>query len=427
MNRRYSLSITMLVVLAACGGTEGTPPSTSVLPVETTHAVVSATSTEPGPLPTTTVPGPLAHARSPEQVVEVPDAVVIGVAVNGRDEPVVAWISDADVAVARLGADGTLTEAARVNGDIAPFAHPIERPAVALRDDGSIDVAFTALVGAGGSVFHARLTADDVEGPSLISGEPRPETNLVHVTLDANGEPVFSWLEDLTLSVAVSAAGDVVETELVDDLTCDCCNPVPQFVEDSLVVAYRDLERTGGDVIRNVASVRSTDGGATFAETVPIADGDWFIDACPFTGPSTVTVRGDLIVAWMDARQSVHPDQRTTSIWVDISRDGGQTWGIDLQVTGDGINRWPVLAVDDAGTIHLVWERQGGNGGLLHAASTDGGQTFTTARVLAARDGNAGPRTPSVAYDRGSLIVTWAAGSTGFVGVWDAEELAASG
>lgn len=264
----------------------------------------------------------------------------------------VAWITPDEVVASLLDAtSGGLVGPRPVNGSITPLAHPVERPALAIRADAGLDVAFTSLVGEGASVY---LSEDGGE-PVAVSGSARPETNMVHMTVGPDGGLWMAWLEDSTLSVATSGESGVVEFEEVDDRTCDCCNPVPMFLDDTLVVSFRNLGTVDGSTVRNAAIVRSLDGGASFEPAIEVADDDWFIDGCPFTGPSVVEVDGTLVLAWMDARQSLHPDQSESSIWVDRSTDAGATFGTDLRLTDGGSHRWPTMAVDDSGTIHLVW------------------------------------------------------------------------
>lgn len=338
---------------------------------------------------------------------------------NGIDPPIIAWITDEEVFVASLDlAAERLIGPMVVSSGVVPFAHHLERPAVSVRANGAIDVAFTALSDSGGSVYWTHLVNDGRAEPQRISGEPMPETNLVHSTVDPAGGIALAWLEDSTLSVATMEGDQLEEIENVDDLTCDCCNPVPWFFGDRLLIAYRDLDRTGEGTVRNVSAIASDDRGATFGPVIGIADGDWFIEGCPFTGPSIVEVSDRIVVAWMDARQVDHPDQHSSSIWVDVSHDGGASFGPDVQVTGEGLNRWPVMAVDGDGLIHLVWERRGSDAGLYHVTSSDDGSSFSPAQLLV--DAAAGqPRSPSVIVHGNVLIVSWTVPDGGRVAAWN--------
>lgn len=401
------LFVVVSVVCSACTGSDPVPPATTA-PGEAAGGNESGSTTS-------SMPSPGVAGGDPLFVTTVPGAVAIGLAVGGDEAPVVAWTSLEGVGVARLDQAGALFDSLLLS-DVKPFAHPIERPAVGLRPDGTIDLAFTALADGAGSVFYAKLPDDS--GARAISGPPRPETNLVHLSYDSEGAPMFAWLEDSTLSVA-HGSPDPAEVELVDDLTCDCCNPVPVTIDGLPIVAYRDLDRVDGRVVRDAAVIRSTGTFEEFESPQVIADDHWFIDACPFSGPSAVEASdGGLLVAWMDARQSVHPDQASSTIWVDRSDDGGVTFGTDLAVTTGGLHRWPVIAVDGGGTAHLLWETQGSESGLSYSVSFDSGRTFAEPSLLVDDSISSNPKSPSVVVHEGMLLVSWSDQEQGYVAAW---------
>ena len=404
-----------LAVLTSCSSTE---QAGSFLTSSTSPGTAeTANPTEPSSVPSTSLLSP--DLGEPIFEVEIPDAISVNIAAREGTQPAVAWVTSDSVLLARLEVEtGHLMSETTVSGGAPPFAHPIERPAISIGPDDALDIAFTSLAD-GGSVFHTKGGISGFPEPTVVSGDPRPETNLVHATRDPSDQLVLAWLEDSTLSVATEADGSISEVELVDDLTCDCCNPAPRFVGDRLVVAYRDYEVIDGAVVRNVKALASPDGGATFSQPIPVADEDWFIDACPFSGPSGVVVGDTLIVTWMDARQSTHPDQSTSSIWVDRSNDAGNTFSTDILVTDQGINRWPMIAAADDGSVHLVWEVQGVEGGLFYSSSSDTGETFSTPAALVTGADRAGaPKSPSVAFHEGLLLVTWGEGTTGYLAAW---------
>ena len=408
--RVRAVLLPVVLTAVACTAGDAAPEETSVLATSTSTTAVPVSSTS-----TTTRPTP-----GPTHVVDVPDAVTVNVAGNGVDDPVVAWISEDGVFVATLDPEsGRLGDPVAVHGDQPPFAHPIERPAVAVASGGVVHVAYVSIAG---PVVHGTWDGTTLTGPTPISGVPRPETVLVHMTLDGD-HPVLSWLEDSTLSVATTREGAIVEHESVDDLTCDCCHPVPLVLSQATVVAYRDQIRDGGDVIRDVRVVRSDDGGTSFGEPVLVPDDHWYIDACPFTGPSVVGWEDHLVIAWMDARQSRHPEQRSTTIWVDSSTDGGRSFGTDVPVSGDRIHRWPVLARDRDGVIHLVWESQGDGGGLSYSRSSDEGRSFASPLVLVSNAEAGSPSSPSTASHDDVLVVSWTDREGGHVAVFEPDGL----
>ena len=400
---RGALAITAcLLVAASCGddGSSGPAASTTTAP-DTGTTVVGEPSDAPGPTASETTVDVV-------DVVDVDDAIAINVTGNGSGDPVVAWSADDAVRVARLDlVSFALGTPIIASGDLLPVGHPIERPAVSVGDDDVVHVAFTSFVGAEGSVFYVDVIGDRPTDPVAISGTPRPETNLVHMTPNDEA-PTLAWLEDSTLSVALPVDGTPHEIEDVDDLTCDCCNPVPIRLGDQLTVAYRDQVHTPDGTIRDVYAITSTDGGASFGEPVAVADDHWFLDGCPFSGPAVARVDDDLLVTWMDARQSLHPDQDGTTIWVDRSSDGGATWGTDLAITDGGIHRWSSLAVDDRGTVHLIWETQATDGGISYSSSSDGGRRFDPPVLLIPNTDDSGlRRAPSMYVQDDHLLVTW--------------------
>lgn len=426
-----ALAVLLALVAAACSNGEQQPVEsapagpTSSPPQPGGHPPGStvATSGLVPVAPSTSEVGDRVTAPSTELIVvaSIPDAVNINVATNGIDAPVVAWIASGEVAVARLDLEEqALGDTDRVNGDVEPLTHPIERAGLAVRPDGTIDLAFTSFVGSAASVYYTRFEDGAWRRPGLISGEPEPETNLVHIGVSKTGKVALAWLEDSTLSVApLDSDGEPAEIELVDDLTCDCCNMAPTFVDGTLLVPYRNYELIDGDIVRDTWSVRALDDGG-FAAPVRIADDHWLLNACPFSGPHAVVVGESLIVAFMDARQSKHPDQASTSIWIDVSRDAGRSFGADLEVAGKGINRWPVMAVGEDGVVHLVWEVVGTAGGLAYATSDDVGASFSTPILIVRNgDGPGSAASPSVAHHDGTLIVAWTDREGGKVGLID--------
>lgn len=431
-----ALAVALVLVATGCSSGGSQPAAAPSSTARSSEVIDSAVEGPPSaPAATTAPPSRVATTSSDDGdpqlplpmldelvvVATIPDAVTVNVATNGTDPPVVAWISRDEVNAANVDITNRgLGNAHRVNGEVEPLTHPIERPGLAVRPDGTVDLAFTSFRGSAASVYYTRREEESWTAPVVISGEPQPETNLVHIGVGDSGDVALAWLEDSTLSVApLDDTGEPVEIELVDDLTCDCCNPAPTFVEGTLLVPYRNYEIIDGEIVRDTWSVGTLEDGS-FGEPVRIADDHWFLNACPFSGPHAVTVGESLVVAFMDARQSVHPDQASTSIWVDVSRDSGLSFGPDLEVIGQGINRWPVMTVDEKGVVHLIWEVLGADGGLAYSMSADVGASFSDPVMIVANADSPGSATsPSVAYHGGMLIVTWTDGEGGRVGMMD--------
>ena len=363
--------------------------------------------------------GTVVEAPQLLSTLDLEEAIALRV-VAGRDGSAwVTWSESDGVRVAWIDLNsGELVDPVEVSGAEGVFAHPIERPAMEVSGDGSANVAWISELG---DVRLAALGSNgEVSESQSISGEVRPETVLVHMTATDIGLPVLSWLEDSTLSVAFGdSSGEVIERELVDDRTCDCCHPVPIVMGDQVGVGYRNAATADGRIVRDIHFVTgSLDHG--FGDSVAIADEHWFLEACPFSGPSlTVADGGVLVAAWMDGRQSIHPDQDATSIWIDRSFDGGVTFGLDHRLTIDqAIHRSPSLATGESGELHLIWERRTPEAATIeYTTSADGGSTWRLPEALIEADSGA-PREASLAILNDRLLVSWADNDGGHVGIW---------
>ncbi|MGH8959389.1 MAG: sialidase family protein [Acidimicrobiia bacterium] len=374
-------------------------------------------STETTSTTTNTATTSTSHATDNETI-DVADAVAIRVAAGADGSVWAAWSEGTELFVAEVDpvavSVGSPTVVAGPEGIIN---HPLERPALAITADGEV---FVAWITGSGNVRLARLVTEGAAVSSeVISGEVRNETALVQMIATAQGQPVVSWLEDSTLSVA--AGEPLVEHELVDDLTCDCCHPVPIQIGDQMGIGYRDLEHTTDGVVRDIAFINGSLSGASFTASVVVADESWYLDACPLSGPTLAVSGDDVFISWMDARQSLHPDQSSSSIWFDSSGDGGQTFGTDIRLTSDDATyRTPAMAVDSSGVIHLVWERRTPEEATLeYTSSSDGGQTFAEPRPLVEGDEESGvPREAALIVVGEQMLVSWADGEGGHIGIW---------
>lgn len=184
-----------------------------------------------------------------------------------------------------------------------------------------------------------------------VSGEPRHETVLVHMILTDQVRPVLAWLEDSTLSVAFAdAEGVVSEHEEVDQRTCDCCHPVPIQIGDDIGIGYRDAATIDGRTVRDVAFVTGGVNGQTFATPSTIADEHWFLEGCPFSGPSVTSGDGEIVVAWMEA-----------SLEYTRSVESGHSFGDSIPLVGDdaGAPREASIAVID-GRLVVAWVNNAG-------------------------------------------------------------------
>jgi hypothetical protein len=137
-------------------------------------------------------------------------------------------------------------------------------------------------------------------------------------------------------------------------------------------VIWTDFQDSG---VSDVYYSKSIDGGATYSPGMPVSD-----DSAGFKHGSSFDVGSDgsLHVAWTD-----HRNQGSGSdVYYAGSFDGGGSFGPNIMVNDD-VGAYsqtiPVLAVDEAGIIHITWRDQRGHKlreDIYYANSTDGGRSF---------------------------------------------------
>ncbi len=271
-----------------------------------------------------------------------------------------------------------------VNLNAPALVLAVERPALAVNDQGTVAVAWVEPTAVGVSVWYASSTD---AGATFSSGievatTQEPETFMVRLGFDSGGNPLVTWLEGGRLEFARSPDGGTSfnRTE-IDDEVCDCCQPQPVDTGQSIVVAYRNLEHDSQNRdYRDVHIIRSLDGGQTFEAPLPVADEHWFLNACPISGPALVAHNGKLYTTWMDARNDFEGTLASSDIWFASSEDSGATFTPDqrLNISENDYNTLPVVAVGPGGRIHVTWEAQGENGeAIVYTTSDDGGHTFS--------------------------------------------------
>lgn len=128
----------------------------------------------------------------------------------------------------------------------------------------------------------------------------------------------------MTLRTAViDPEGRVLEGELLDDLTCDCCQTGAAVADGMPVVVYRDRSH---DEIRDVYWARREEG--RWSTGRPVADDGWRIAACPVNGPAIDAVGQQVAVAWFaDAGRPV--------VQIAFSDDAGFTFAPPIHVSDD--------------------------------------------------------------------------------------------
>lgn len=114
----------------------------------------------------------------------------------------------------------------------------------------------------------------------------------------------------------------------------------------------------------------SADGGQTWSQVLNISRSDWGVHAPDLA----VDGSGHFYLAWMAY------DGQLAEVFFSRSTDSGATWHLPARVSRKGASaEWPVLAVDERGTVFLAWVQSVAAGGseVILASSPDLGATWS--------------------------------------------------
>lgn len=182
---------------------------------------------------------------------------------------------------------------------------------------------------------------------------------------------------------------------------CPCCRTALATSNDgTLYMAWRHVYPGS---IRDVVVARSTDRGATWSEPVRVHADDWKFDACPHAGPAiAVAPDGGLHVTWWTGKEG------TAGVYYARSTDGGKTFSdaVPLGVAQYSRPAHVQLSLASRNRVLVAWDdgtKQVPQ--VVVRVSNDGGRSFSPASVLSA-SGRAATF-PVLAIVGDSLAVAW--------------------
>jgi hypothetical protein len=198
-------------------------------------------------------------------------------------------------------------------------------------------------------------------------------------------------------SAMVAEDGSVRDSQLLDELVCDCCQTDVAIGRKGPMAVYRNRS---DDEIRDIHVIRSESG--RWLPDVPVADDGWTIAACPVNGPAIAAYGNTVAVTWFTAAAG---DSRVRMAW---SSDDGTSFGTATDVD---LER-PVGRVDiellDERTAVVSWLRTGADNEAeislrLVTASGTVGPGISVARTGASRASGF----PQMLREGEDLVLAW--------------------
>jgi hypothetical protein len=349
--------ISILALLAACGGSDGAGDEPAVLP--TVSALASPAGPESGE--------PFVSAASDGSVL-------------------MSWIEPGDtshmIRFARLSGDAW-SEPRTIAESSTFFVNWADFPSIIELSDGRLAAHWLKRSGPGTYSYDVWIAFSDDAGDTW-SAPVRPHddgtlTEHGFVSLfETDGAPAAVWLdgrnyadrdgmpasEEMSVRFATfDAAGVPTNGASIDARACDCCQTAVAVSSSGPVLVYRDRSP---DEIRDIAVTRLVDGRWT--EPALVHDDGWHISACPVNGPAIDAAGDRLAVAWFTGAQD------TARVRVAFSDDAGASFGSSTRVDlGMPSGRVDVLLLDDTRALVSWLERTGSTAQVLaRIVSTDG-------------------------------------------------------
>ena len=178
----------------------------------------------------------------------------------------------------------------------------------------------------------------------------------------------------------------------------------PQIAVDAagnIYMAWEDDTNANSNILFS----RSTDGGATFLPA-PAAKQVSNSLGCSFSPVMAVDAAAHINIVWEDSSDCSF---RTSNIFFSRSTDGGMTFSAPTNLSATmntALYSVPQIAVDTTGNINVLWESDTGNLAIWFSSSRDGGATFSSPKMVSTNPG--GSLNAQIAVDKnGNINVVW--------------------
>ncbi|MBJ2174519.1 hypothetical protein JBL43_09740 [Aureibaculum sp. A20] len=197
-------------------------------------------------------------------------------------------------------------------------------------------------------------------------------------------------------AATVLSTGDVIDDNLLDAKTCECCQTSAAITSNGPIVVYRD--RTD-DEIRDISISRFVDGSWTIPKT--IHNDNWAIKGCPVNGPKAAAIDSTLVVAWFTAANSV------PKVNLIFSSNNGRNFDKPIQIdNGKPIGRVDVALLDKDNALVSWMETKKDEAEIkilkVHKDGTKS-EPITIANISAARASGF----PQLEVVKGIIYVAW--------------------
>jgi hypothetical protein len=309
-------------------------------------------------------------------------------------------------------------------GDGVVDSHGDARPKVVALDDGSLLASYTTRPDKQmiGTIFTARSTDGgktfSTPQPMLAEGGQRFETFVV----TPKGRVYAGWLDKTNLlkaraegkefegsGVAFAVSDDRGQTfrgkKILLDHACECCRMASALDRDGLpVFLWRQVFE--GNIRDHYAAKLSADAGTLAGGRV--SDDDWAITSCPHHGPGlAIDANGVWHVVWFTK------GRKRQGLFYASSADGGKSFSAPEKFGDDAKAPGHPVAIAVKGRLYRVWkEFDGATTTIPMQMSRDGGKSWSAPKTIA-ETADASDH-PELVADRKTAYLSWVTHREGY-------------
>lgn len=195
---------------------------------------------------------------------------------------------------------------------------------------------------------------------------------------------------------------EVAAGALTGDEACDCCQP-EIIVDDERVIVFF---RNNASNIRDIKAVISYDRGQTFTDWISVDDHNWYLNACPSTGPDARFIAEDTVVAVY--RTEYNNESAVFINEYDLGNDVSNNL-VQLLAAGasNQLVNYPQIAFND-NVLGVVWEGKGNSIDVFINSSSTGVGGLDSSNALNITDSPGSQSKPDIAIADGKFHVVYA-------------------
>ena len=228
--------------------------------------------------------------------------------------------------------------------------------------------------------------------------------------MNANAHDGAAMAQLSGLFYAATAARPAAERQLTPGV-CYCCKTALAVAPDGVIYAAWRHVYPGN--LRDIAMSVSRDSGRSFSAPQRVSEDKWELNGCPDDGPAmAIDAAGTIHLVWPTVLSNPEPQG---ALFYTTTRDGRSfTPRVRVPTLGSPKPSHPQVVVDARGRVTVAWDelRDGSRVAVARSLTSREGQppTFSQPHVV---DANASSMYPVLSATSNGLVAAWTSGAPG--------------